>query len=89
MSPGFTTSNIRNVALNDKGQKQGESPMDEGKMMSAEECSRHILNAIKKKKRSLVMTFTGKETVFMQKFFPGLADKFVRKFYFKEGKLIK
>lgn len=89
VSPGFTTSNIRNVALNDKGQKQGESPMDEGKMMSAEECARHILHAIKKKKRSLVMTFTGKETVFMQKFFPGLADKLVRKFYFKEGKLIK
>lgn len=35
------------------------------------------------------MTFTGKETVFMQKFFPSLADKFVRKFYFKDGRLIK
>jgi short-subunit dehydrogenase len=89
VSPGFTTSNIRNAALNDKGQQQGESPMNENNMMSAEECSRHILNAIRKKRRSLVMTFTGKETVFMQKFFPGLADKFVRKFYFKEGKLIK
>ena len=89
VSPGFTTSNIRNAALNNEGQQQGESPMDENKMMSAEECARHILNAIRKKRRSLVMTFTGKETVFMQKFFPGLADKFVRKFYFKEGKLIK
>lgn len=89
VSPGFTSSNIRNVALNDKGQKQGENPMDENKMMSAEECARHILHAVRKRKRSLVMTFTGKETVFMQKFFPGLADKFVRKFYFKEGKLIK
>src|SRR5678810_1127554 len=85
VSPGFTTSNIRNAALNDTGQQQGESPMDENKMMTAEECARHILNAIRKKRRSLVMTFTGKETVFMQKFFPGLADKFVRKFYFKEG----
>jgi short-subunit dehydrogenase len=89
VSPGFTTSNIRNAALNDTGQQQGESPMDENKMMTAEECARHILNAIRKKRRSLVMTFAGKETVFMQKFFPGLADKFVRKFYFKEGKLIK
>jgi short-subunit dehydrogenase len=89
VSPGFTSSNIRNAALNDKGQQQGESPMDENKMMTAEECARHILHAIKKRKRSLVMTFTGKETVFMQKFFPGLADKLVRKFYFKEGKLIK
>ena len=89
VSPGFTTSNIRNAALNSNGQQQGESPMDENKMMTADECAQRILKAIKNKKRSLVMTFTGKETVFMQKFFPGLADKFVRKFYFKEGKLVK
>jgi short-subunit dehydrogenase len=87
--PGFTTSNIRNAALDSKGKEQGESPMDEDKMMSAEECARNILQAIRQKKRTLVMTFTGKETVFMNKFFPGLADKLVRKFYFKEGKLIK
>jgi len=89
ISPGFTSSNIRNAALTGKGEHQGESPMDEGKMMTAEECAGHILKAIKNRKRSLVMTFTGKETVFMQKFFPSLADKLVRKFYFKEGKLIK
>src|SRR4051812_41980810 len=35
--PGFTSSNIRNAALNKNGQAQGESPMDEGKMMTAEE----------------------------------------------------
>jgi short-subunit dehydrogenase len=87
--PGFTTSNIRNAALNKKGEQQGESPMDENQMMSAAECAGYILSAIKKKKRTLVLTFTGKRTVFMNKFFPGLADKLVRKFYFKEGKLVK
>ncbi len=35
------------------------------------------------------MTFTGKRTVFMNKFFPGLADKMVKNFFFKDGKLIK
>ncbi len=87
--PGFTTSNIRNAALNKEGKPQGESPMDEGKMMSAAECAKHILKAIKKKKRTLVLTFRGKETVFMNKFFPKLADNFTRKFFFKNGKLIK
>ena len=87
--PGFTTSNIRNAALNKKGESQGESPMDESAMMSAEECAEHILSAITKKKRTIVLTFTGKRTVFMNKFFPGLADKMVRKFFFKEGKLVK
>jgi short-subunit dehydrogenase len=87
--PGFTTSNIRNAALNKKGERQGESPMNEKQLMSAEECADHILSAIQKKKRTLVLTFTGKQTVFMQKFFPGWADKLVRKFYFKQGKLVK
>jgi len=87
--PGFTTSNIRNAALNKHGNAQGESPMDEGKMMSAEECSQHILIAIEKRKRTLVLTFTGKRTVFMNKFFPSLADKLVRKFFFKNGELVK
>jgi short-subunit dehydrogenase len=87
--PGFTTSNIRNAALNKDGASQGESPMDEGSMMTAEECAHHILTAIRKKKRTLVLTFTGKRTIFMNKFFPGLADNFVRKFFFKNGKLVK
>ncbi|HEX7845418.1 MAG TPA: SDR family oxidoreductase [Chitinophagaceae bacterium] len=87
--PGFTTSNIRNAALNKDGQSQGESPMDENKMMSSEECAEHILKAIRRKKRTLVLTFTGKRTVFMNKFFPGLTDKMVYKFFFKNGQLVK
>src|SRR5262245_49162069 len=87
--PGFTASNIRNAALTKDGSAQGESPLDEGSLMTAEECARHILNAIRKKKRSLVLTFDGKRTIFFNKFFPSLADKFVQKFFFKDGKLVK
>lgn len=87
--PGFTTSNIRNAALNKEGESHGETPMDESKMMTAADCARHILKAVRKKKRTLVLTFTGKRTVFMQKFFPKLADKFAYRFFFKDGKLIK
>lgn len=57
--------------------------------MTADECAGHILKAMKKKKRTLVLTFQGKETVFMNKFFPGLTDRLTRKFFFKNGKLIK
>jgi short-subunit dehydrogenase len=87
--PGFTSSNIRNAALNSKGEAQGESPMDEGAMMSSEECAIHIATAIEKRKRTLVLTFTGKRAVFMNKFFPSLADKLVRKFFFKNNELVK
>lgn len=87
--PGFTTSNIRQAALNKDGASHGETPMDESKMMSAEECAERILTAIRKKKRTLVMTFTGKRTVFLNKFFPRLTDRLVHKFFFKDGQLIK
>lgn len=87
--PGFTTSNIRNAALNEKGDVQGESKMDENKMMTAEECASHLLHAIQKKKRTLVLTFQGKETVWLNRLFPSLADKMVKKFFMKDGKLIK
>ncbi len=89
VAPGFTSSNIRNAALNSKGDSQGESPMDEGRMMSSEECAAHILKAIEKRKRTLVLTFTGKRAVFMNKFFPKLTDKLTHKFFFKNGELVK
>lgn len=88
VSPGFVTSNIRAVALNKDG-NAAESIMDEKEMMKPTECACHILHAIEKKKRSLVLSFTGKRTVIMNKFFPGVTDRLVRKFYFKNGELIK
>jgi short-subunit dehydrogenase len=87
--PGFTKSNIRNAALDKDAKPQGESPLKEEKLMSAEECAQHIIKAIEKRKRTLVLTFTGKETVYMNKFFPSLTDKLTRRFFFKNGELIK
>ena len=87
--PGFTTSNIRNAALDKNAKAQGESPMDEGAMMSSEQCATHIIHAIEKRSRSLVLTFTGKRTVFMNKYFPAWADKLVHHFFFKDGVLVK
>ena len=87
--PGFTASNIRNAALNKNAQPQGESPMDESKLMSAEECATHILNAIEKRKRTLIFTANDKRTVLLNKLAPSVADKLVRKFFFKNGELVK
>ena len=87
--PGFTQSNIRNAALNEHAESQGESPIDESRLMTSEECAQHILNAVEKRKRTLVLTFKGKQTVFMNRFFPALADKLTRNFFYKKGKLVK
>jgi short-subunit dehydrogenase len=89
VSPGFTASNIRNTALTSEGGAQGESPLDESKLMPAETCARFILSAIEKRKRVIVLTLTGKFTVFLNKFFPSLTDKLVYRHYFKNGELVK
>jgi short-subunit dehydrogenase len=89
VSPGFTASNTRYAALGENAEPVKESKLDEGKIMTAEECAGHIINAIGKRKRTLVLTFTGKQAIFMNKFFPGLADKLIRKMYFKNGKMVK
>ena len=87
--PGFTASNIRNAALTQKGETQRESPLDEKQLMTSEECAQHILKAVEKKKRTLVLTFQGKQTIFLNKLFPALTDKLVKRFYFKNGVLTK
>jgi short-subunit dehydrogenase len=89
VSPNFVTSNIRNAALDSEGKAQKENPMDESKLMSAEECAQHTIDAIEKRKRSLILTFTGKRTVLLNRFFPSLTDKLIHKFYFDKGELKK
>lgn len=89
ISPGFTTTNIRSIALDASGKSIGETPMDESKLMSAEECAVHIMRAIEKRKRTMILTFLGKATVFVNKFFPTLVDLYTKKFFFKDGKLVK
>jgi short-subunit dehydrogenase len=89
VSPGFTSSNIRNVALDQDAKPQKENPMDEDKMMSADECADYILSSIEKRKRTMVLTLLGKTSVWINKLLPGLADKMVRNYYFKNGELVK
>lgn len=76
-APGFTASNIRNNALTAEGKSQGESPRDEGKMMTSEEVAEELLKATVKRKRDLVLTTQGKLAVFLNKWIPGYMDGLV------------
>lgn len=82
--PGFTASNIRNTALAADGSMQGESPRDEDKMMTSDEAARHIIHAVERRKRTLVLTSQGKMTILLNKFFPGFMDKMVYNHMAKE-----
>ncbi|MEI6434560.1 MAG: SDR family oxidoreductase [Bacteroidota bacterium] len=82
--PGFTTSNIRNVALSADGSAQGETPLDESKLMSAGTVAKYVIEAIEKRKDLLILTTQGKMTVMLNKFFPKFMDKIVYNHIAKE-----
>lgn len=75
--PGFTASNIRKRSLLQDGTAQGQSPRKEEKMMTAEECAAHIYKATLHRKRSLTLTAQGKLVIWLNKWWPSLADKMV------------
>ncbi len=83
-APGFTSSNIRNTALSAKGNIQKETPLNESRLMSAEQCAHIIISAVKKRKRTVVMTTQGKLTVLLNKLFPDFMDKMVFNHFAKE-----
>jgi short-subunit dehydrogenase len=82
--PGFTTSNIRVAALSEDGKSHGETSMDEGKMMTAEEVAVIMADGIANRKRTLVISGQGKLTVWLNKLLPALADKLVFNHFTKE-----
>ncbi len=75
--PGYTSSNIRNAALNKDGNAQGETPLDESRLMSAEKVANEIVRSVKKRKRTLILTTQGKMLVLLNKFFPAMMDRMV------------
>jgi short-subunit dehydrogenase len=75
--PGFTASNIRNASLTGDGSISGESMREEEKMMSAEEVAFEIRKAYQAKKKTLILTFQGKLTVFLNKWLNGFMDNLV------------
>ena len=84
VSPGFTASNIRNVSRLGDGSVQGETPLEESKLMSAATCAALIYKAIEKRKRVLIIGALGKLTVWLNKLLPSIADKMVYNHFKKE-----
>lgn len=82
--PGYTESNIRNVALTANGSLQGESPREEKKMMTSEEVADYIFRGVVSRKPEIVLTAQGKLAFYLRKFFPRLVDKMVYSALLKE-----
>ena len=63
------------AALTADGTPQGKTPLEEGKLMSAEECALHLARALQKRRSQKILTFLGKATVWAHRLFPNLTDR--------------
>ena len=83
-APGYTSSNVRNAALTADGSPQGETPLDEDKLMSAEDCALHLARGLEKRKSEVILTGLGRATVWAHRLFPRLTDKLTYKYIARE-----
>jgi len=75
IAPGFTSTEIRRNALTANGSKQGDSPLDEHKLMSPEHVARWVLKGIIQNKRNKILTWEGRFTALFQRIVPTLVDR--------------
>ena len=83
-APGYTESNVRNAALVADGSAQGKTPLEEGKLMSAERCAEYLARGLRKRKSELILTTLGKATVWMHRRFPRWTDRMTYRFIARE-----
>lgn len=84
-APGYTESNVRRAALTADGSQQGETPLEEGKLMSAEECAERLAKGLRKRKSEIILTGLGKATVLAHRLFPRLTDRLTYSFIAREA----
>jgi len=73
--PGFVATNIRNTMLSADGTQQGTSHKDEAKSMEPSEVASELLIAVKKRKRTIILSRTALLSFWLNKFFPSWLDK--------------
>lgn len=90
ISPWYTHSYSPTIATGLKTTRpENASPVPEAGMLPVEVCAEKILYYIAKRRRSPVLTFRGKLTVWLCRVFPRQADRVVRNFFYKNGELVR
>lgn len=79
VAPDFVVSKIHRRALDGKGTPLGETPMQEDKIMTAEDCARMMATAIARRKRLLITSRRGKLGRWLKLVWPGLIDRIAKK----------
>lgn len=79
IAPDFVLSEIHRRALDGDGKPLGESPMQESKIMTSEQCADLIIDSIRKGDRLLITSFRGKIGRWMKLLIPEFVDKITAK----------
>ena len=79
IAPDFVLSEIHRRAFAGDGSPLGESPVQEEKIMTAEECAKQIVEALENRKRLLIMGGRGKVGRWIKLIAPGLIDRVAQK----------
>lgn len=79
IAPDFVLSQIHKRALDGSGKALGKSPLQESKIMTAEECARLIIKAVENRDRLLITSLRGKLGHRLKLIAPSLIDKIAAK----------
>ena len=79
VAPDFVVSQIHRRAVDGRGRPLGESPMQEDRIMSAEECAALILKATERRQRLLVTSGRGRLGRWIKLIAPDSVDRIARK----------
>jgi len=75
IAPDFVRSEIHRRAIGPDGQPLGASPMQQAKIMSADECAGIILRAALERRRLVVTSLRGRAMRWLKLLAPGLVDR--------------
>ncbi len=74
VAPDFVVSEIHRRAAGPDGKPLGESPMQESRIMTAERCAEHIVDAMQRRQRLRILSLRGRVGRFVRLIAPGLID---------------
>jgi len=76
--PGFVATNLANHGYGADGKPAGRARRDNKGSMPVEDCARQIIDALRGRKRELVMTAQGKIVPWVKLFAPRMVDDIAR-----------
>lgn len=79
VAPDFVLTETHRRASGPDGKPLGKSPMQETKIMSAEECARRMVEAMERRQRLLILSLRGRLGRFVKLVAPGLIDAIAEK----------